>query len=116
MERPSPPFFACVFSLWVKHFLLLLLKWSDVLALKYTHTEYKALLLITKSRGSEWCLEYSWDGVTWNGPHRQQLLDLFCFLHPTGSLIVSLCLAFLVMLFSRKSSHPVPNSPLANNF
>lgn len=58
---PFLAFFPCVWSIW-------LLKCSDVLTLKYTHREYREFLLITMSRVSEWCLEYSWGGVEWDGP------------------------------------------------
>lgn len=68
----ASPFFASIFSMCVKH--LLLLKWSDVLALKYTHREYKVLLVILQAES----LNGAWNAVGMvlngmDGPRRQQV-------------------------------------------
>lgn len=99
------------------------LKCSDVLAPKNKQNKSQSALTKhweQKLWSPEWCLEYNGDSAVW-GADLSFLTGSSCsacspFYPPPSPLISSLCLAYLVLLFSSKSGHPVPNFPLANNF
>lgn len=112
-------FFAWVFPLCAEHLFLFRAK---MLWCPGTEKQTKQ-----KPKCSYWALRAEalkrWMvlGIQWRQcrvrgrPHFSQAVAAYLFSNPSP-LISSLCLTYLVLLFSSKSGHPVPNFPLANNF